>query len=270
MSEILNDLSEEVLTWAVEANLFESMLTLQLWPRVEFHDDSELIWSITDIPFFMFNNVLRARLAPEAVEPAIQAAILRSQSHQVPICWYVGPSTRPTDLGARLEEHGFSTDESQIGMAIDMRNMNKSLPVTPDLTIKQVENNGALLHWCQVATAGFEMPDFTIECFYEWFLSLGFGNRSPIRTYLGWLNGKAVATSALFLGAGVAGIYCVATLPQARRWGIGAAMTLRPLQDARQMGYRVGILQASQMGFPVYRKIGFKEYCRINLYIKNF
>jgi hypothetical protein len=46
-------------------------------------------------------------------------------------------------------------------------------------------------------------------------------------------------------------------------------MTTRPLQDARQMGYRAGILQASEMGFPVYRKIGFQEYCKINVYIKD-
>jgi len=143
---------------------------------------------------------------------------------------------------------------------------NESLPVTPDLLIELVENQETLKLWCQVFVTGFEMPGFTIEHFYEWFLSLGFGAKSPVRNYLGWLKGKPVATSTLFTGAGVAGIYCVANLPEARRQGIGAAMTLQPLKEARQAGYRIGILQASQMGFSVYQKIGFKEYCKIKLY----
>jgi len=114
--------------------------------------------------------------------------------------------------------------------------------------------------------AGFGAADY-IEAFCEWYICMGFNSTTPIRNYIGWLKEKPVATSTLVLGAGVAGIYCVSTIPEARRQGIGAAMTIRPLLDARGMGYRVGTLQASEMGFPVYRQIGFQEYYRVPLYI---
>jgi predicted acetyltransferase len=66
----------------------------------------------------------------------------------------------------------------------------------------------------------------------------------------------------------VAGIYAVATLPQARRKGIGRAMTVHPLIEARQIGYRVGILQSSSMGYPVYQSIGFQEVCTYRQYVQ--
>jgi predicted GNAT family acetyltransferase len=57
-------------------------------------------------------------------------------------------------------------------------------------------------------------------------------------------------------------------VPEARGKGIGATMTLKPLQEARSMGYGVGILQSSEMGYPVYKRLGFKHLCQIeNFYL---
>jgi predicted acetyltransferase len=48
--------------------------------------------------------------------------------------------------------------------------------------------------------------------------------------------------------------------------GIGTAMVIAPLLYAKEKGYELGVLQASQAGEPVYRKIGFEEYCRFVVY----
>ena len=38
------------------------------------------------------------------------------------------------------------------------------------------------------------------------------------------------------------------------------------IKDAKKAGYYIGVLDASKLGESVYRKIGFKEYCRIKYY----
>lgn len=64
----------------------------------------------------------------------------------------------------------------------------------------------------------------------------------PVHNNLGYWNGEPAATSSLFFGAGVAGICNVSTLSYARGKGIGAALTVRPLLEAHEMGYHIGIL----------------------------
>jgi hypothetical protein len=46
-------------------------------------------------------------------------------------------------------------------------------------------------------------------------------------------------------------------------------MTLALLREAQAQGYRAGILQATEMGFGVYSRIGFHEYCKFGIYVWN-
>ena len=47
-------------------------------------------------------------------------------------------------------------------------------------------------------------------------------------------------------------------MPAARGRGIGGAITLRPLLDARDEGYRHAVLFSSAMGVHAYERIGFR------------
>ena len=63
---------------------------------------------------------------------------------------------------------------------------------------------------------------------------------------------------------GVVGLYSIATVPTARRQGIGTAMTVAPLLDGRADGCTTGILQAAPDGVGIYRRIGFHSFGEIH------
>ena len=70
----------------------------------------------------------------------------------------------------------------------------------------------------------------------------------------------------LFCGGGVGGIYSVATLPEARGKGVGVVLTLNPLLYACEEGYRIGVLQSSEMGSKVFERLGFWHLCLVECF----
>ena len=137
----------------------------------------------------------------------------------------------------------------------------------PGLVVELVTDPETLREWCAAMCAGYEMPAWFGETYYDCLINLGLEAQAPPRHYLGRLEGEPVATATLFLGAGVAGIYDVATIPAARRQGIGAVMTVQALRDARADGYRIAVLHSSAAGLSMYRRLGFGDYCSIGQYL---
>jgi ribosomal protein S18 acetylase RimI-like enzyme len=136
-------------------------------------------------------------------------------------------------------------------MAADLLALEEDQSPPADLSIKRVRDGERLATWARTAWTGTGFPEESREAFVELEGSIGITPDTSRLRYLGYQRGVPVASSAMTLQDGVAGIYAVATLPEARRQGLGRALTLAPLLDARHMGYRVGTLQASSMGYSI-------------------
>lgn len=264
MPAAIADASPAALTRAVEDNLFALIGAFRRWPRAMVHEDPTLRWSMTDIPFPLFNSLLAARLEDDEADAAIEAAIARAQAAGVPVLWWTGPQTRPRDLGDRLQAHGFAPIAQLPGMALVLDAVDGDEPLPDGLAIRRVTGDADLAVWGEVAATAFELPPFAGDASRDF---MRHADPATMCAYTGWLDGAPVATSAAMLADAVAGIYDVATLPAARRRGIARAMTLAALRDARTNGCAIAILHASDMAAGVYRAMGFREYCRIGQYL---
>ena len=250
---------------AIEENGEELLVALGRAAGAEERDDGRVRWVIGDIPIDYHNCVVHANLSPGEADGVILESLERFRAHGAPGSWHVGPSMRPTDMGERLLAHGFSDGSDDIGMAIELSALPEEVQVPEDLEIERVTDEGTLAAWSDSLARGFGEGPVEAEWVGEMYRRLGLSDDGPWRHYLGRFYGEPVATSTLFVGMGVAGIFFVCTVEEARR-GIGAALTPAPLLEAREMGYRLGVLGASLMGYPVYRRLGFREYRRIGLY----
>jgi GNAT superfamily N-acetyltransferase len=265
MPDILHNLSEKSLIRAIEENMYAMTPLSHGWPQAEVYVGEDVSWCVTDVAFPTCNPIFHASLEPEAVDSLLVTLIDKARRRKVNLHCWITRDTQPANLAEYLTAHGFTTVGEGAGMAIDLSNMNEADRAPAGFRITEVQDDDSLKTWCRVAGVGFGIPEHAIPSLVEYF-TMDIKMQQPLKFYLGWLDGKPVATSMYFLAEGVAGIYFVATLPEARNKGIGFAITQKPLLEAREIGYRVGILQASQMGKPVYLGLGFKEYSRIGSY----
>jgi GNAT superfamily N-acetyltransferase len=251
---------------AIEANMFAWLPLFGSLPGGLYVDTGKLKRSITPIPFALFNSIMDARIPESRVDRTIREVIEEASTRHVPVRWWIGPSTRPQNLAEHLESFGFTLGDDAPGMAVELNKLNENLPKPEGLSVSLCASEDEKRRWSQVMGTANEIPEeasFVVDAWADFLVQTDARQMQP---YLAWWQAKPVATCLQFLGGGVAGIYAVATVPGARRKGIGAWVTCYALLRARELGYRVGVLESSEMGLGVYKRLGFQEYCRISSY----
>lgn len=268
MEPILQDLSSETsVKAAIKSNFKNYHYCLGRCPSVELSIGRYLTWMVTSIPDHFMNLVVCSELPAEGRDELIESALAHFRSLNIKkLTWLAEEGIPAAQIKKILTTHGLTFEESSgTEMAADLMVVPEDLASPDGLEIRRVEDTARLRQWIHVASVGFGVSSEFEDAWHELFVEAVFD--PPFWTYLAMLNGRPIATSQLFLTAGVAGIYNVTCLPEARGRGIGAAITQAPLLDARAIGYRVAILQASDLGYPVYRRLGFQDYGKMSVYL---
>lgn len=267
MNGIITDTSPASLARANELHYAEAFAACALAYGGVVLDEPDLRFCASGIPLSAWNRVVRATLRPETADDQIEWVIAQARALHVPFVWNVGPSMRPDNLGDYLIRHGLTDDGDEPAMGVALATLPSALPLPDGVAIERVRDLAALEQWVATMTDGFEAPPSFLESQLEPIAHDTFDDNAAARYYLASLHGEPVATAALTLTGGMAGIFSVTTVPSARGRGIGGAVTLAPLLDARAAGYQIGVLQASEMGYPVYKRIGFTEQFRYHNYL---
>ena len=133
----------------------------------------------------------------------------------------------------------------------------------PELEIRRVTDAAGVDAHRQVVTAGFGSdPAVALGT-----ACLDLLDRPECVVYVGYVGGDAVASGLGWRTGRTIGVYSIATIASARRRGYGAAMTARVMADGVATGCDVAALQASELGRPIYERLGFRTVVRYAAYV---
>ncbi|MFX0058148.1 MAG: GNAT family N-acetyltransferase [Candidatus Hodarchaeota archaeon] len=258
MNKILNDIDKETLIKAIEDNLDNFYIQSAIYPNFYSKISDKINWvyaKYSDWPSCIFKANFKINSIENEIEE-IKSLIIRDEA---PNGWTVGPLSQPRDLGQYLEKSGFLNVYHQSGMAIKLNNIVNIPIISNELKVNVINNIEGLKLWVNVVSSSFNIKiDLN-------FLRLLLDDENT-RFYLGFCNRNSVSALILYLSAGVAGLHAVSTLKEYRGKGYGYNISRTALIDAYKSGYKIGVLQASNLGEIIYRKLGFKKYCDIYSY----
>jgi len=132
----------------------------------------------------------------------------------------------------------------------------------PAIEIRRVEGDGTRDAFCAIGSVCFHVP-------LVWFHEV-FDNNQVWRefaSYVGYVDGEPVSTTAIVVGGSAVGVYNVATLPSHQRRGYGEAVMRYALEDARRRhGIERSILQSTPAGYRLYERMGYRTITKVAVY----
>jgi GNAT superfamily N-acetyltransferase len=235
------------------------------WTQGRLHDENGVLWFETPIRHLPYNAVIRTRIDGDA-DAVIADVLERFRSRGVQFFWLVRPSARPNHLGERIAAGALEPVENGTGMSLDLESW-EGAPLPPGTSYREVLDEADLEAFHALTTAYWEIPEDEAPLVAQFQREWGPG-RAPGHRYLGYVEDVCVGKGYLSVAGppGVAAIYAMMTVPEARGRGVASGLTTVLLGRAKELGCQRVVLHSSDMAVGVYRRAGFVERCRFTVY----
>jgi hypothetical protein len=219
--------------------------------------------AVVDAPgLVMFRTPLgRISTNMAIVTGAIAAPAIRELTAEM-----YGPTESPFSVWTRehadgslepaLRELGFHEIHREPGMVF-VPGAGPSIPPPPGVSIRPVRDDAGRMEYGALMTKAFAVYGVPEESIAEHFATLESVYGPTTQAFLAWRDGRAVAGAMLYMAHGVGGIGWVGTLPEEFGRGHGRAITWAVIEEGIRRGALFLNLQASPMGEPMYRRMGF-------------
>lgn len=253
--------SDEQLLESADENYRELFRALaRVAPGGALAEDDELLLACSGSQLPMLNAAVVKRLPDDLLPTRQRAASFFAKHHQA--FAFITRDDVSRSLSEPLRAQGRAEHVSP-GMLLNPLARSEGPPPTvPGLAIETVATNEQLRTYNDTMTAGFGG---------EWANGAILDSRALLDVpglvhYIGWVGGEPAGTAMRLSAHGIAGVFNVSTVPAFRRRGIGEALTWRAALDGRVDGCLASALQASEMGEPIYRRMGYREICRYTVW----
>lgn len=238
---------------ALQENL-RSLVYSSQTAQIQVQSTPTVTQSWSSVPFPYFNIIA------QAADDADIGAVLQPYQEAAAVWFCIGAP----GVEGRLPEHGLTLLDTRPCMTAAFDAIAYK---GPEIDAVQVGDEAGCRDWVTVqseANGGF--PD-AVQDAYVGLVGMALNPDGKTRAFVAYDDGQAVACSLLHMAGDVAGIWQVGTIPEARRKGYGSAITYAALTDAAERGCATSVLIATQMGRPVYEKMGYRTFTEAKVYL---
>lgn len=218
------------------------------------------------VTFQMFNAAFLS--GPVDSETALERQIVQSATHfsTRALDWSFWMCESWLDAGLRRRaRHIFRNQRLHLSTELPgmiAEGLRPPLDALPPIECRRVQPGDSREDFCAIGSVCFNVP-------LAWFREVFEGEAvwHDFVAWVGYRDGEPVSTAATVMGAGVIGVYNVATLPGHQRRGYGETVMRHAVAQAeREHGIRRTVLQSSPQGLSLYERMGFRTVTRVEVY----
>lgn len=170
------------------------------------------------------------------------------------------------DLAEASKHFGFAELIRQPEMVCMRRLPEQPLPEHVD--IKPVKTADDLAHFVAINASAYSVYGLPPDVVFQTFSSPEKMLLPHVTALLACTEGKPAAAALTFVHEGTAGVYWVGTIEAYRRRGLATALVREITNAGFNMGARISTLQATVMGEPVYKKLGYETVFYYRIYVR--
>lgn len=203
------------------------------------------------------------------IEEEVRAVIDFFAKRNVPWYWWLNTKPSPPAIGQILEKCGLQYDSPPLPAMIAPNKQDKTLfpALRKDIRVWRANSIADLQAASKIRRLAFRFAEGQAMTYFEDMPSDWLDDSSPARLFLaGESESDPMSIGAMIEGAGIPGIYVMATLPNQHRKGYGKAILTRLLAEASVSESRIVALTASKAGAALYSQFGFLHLFDFDFY----
>jgi len=258
------------------AQIDRHTLTVQAWlssrsPQAKRFEGKGIRASSTGFKIPLLNLALGCNFPSDASEQDIKEEVQSVKEffadRQVPWYWWMNTNPSPHNIRAVLENLGFEYDDPPLPAMAAVLSTDLSLPPHPEkIHVWQAGSMDDLRAASKIRRVAFRFPEGEALSYFE-DMATDWLNDPDVKLFLaGETESEPVSIGALIYGAGIPGVYVMATLPEHHRKGYGKAILARIMNETAQQGHKILALTASEAGFGLYSQFGFHHIFGFDFY----
>ena len=256
----MNFTNKEYSTFTKKARSnFES--TVRLWgglPSSDMEEKNGILVVSTGVAIPDQNYAIGILPEAPAASPAAARSFFRKKG--MPFTWWVPPGDDNIKESERIAGDGLPRRCAPPAMFYSLADLPERRDPPSGITVKHVTESGEASLWALCSLEGFGSGAEHGEAFTRFTSSmLNAPEKSFFRLTAVFSGNTAAGTAMLSIAGDTAGLYYFSVVRSFRGKGLGKVLLESVLDEAKGAGCSAVTLQASPMGFPMYRKFGFRE-----------